>query len=68
MLAIGLSVGFWSVSLQDTYTSFCALGESLEAVWELSRSLAGTACQKQMYTSVTAISTAASAELLQQEH
>lgn len=64
-LAVGLAVGSWSASPEAIYTSSRVPGESLEAVWGLSCPSAGTACRRQMFTSATAISTAASMELLQ---
>lgn len=56
-LAVDLAVGSWSASPEARYTSSCVPGESLEAVWGLSCSLAGTAHRRQMYSSVTVIST-----------
>lgn len=55
-LAVGSAVGSRSASLEARYTSSCVPGESLEAVRDLSCSLAGTARSRQMYASVTVTS------------
>lgn len=55
-LAVGSAVGSWSASLEARYTSSCVPGESLEAVWDLSCSPAGTARSRQMCASVTVTS------------
>lgn len=55
-LAVGSAVGSWRASLEARYTSSCVPGKSVEAVWDLSCSLAGTARSRQMYASVTVTS------------
>lgn len=55
-LSVGSGVGSWSDFLETRYTSSCVPGESLEAVWDLSCSLAGTARSRQMHASVTVTS------------